>query len=205
MKAIMMSIQPKWCYLIAHGDKTIEVRKTKPKLETPFKVYMYCTKGKPRVIAKFEDDLIFYNGYVMGEFVCDKIINYDVSVIACAKWEVNGADVQEELRYNAGACLSAEEMFEYGKGKPLYGLHISQLKIYDEPKELSEFRKPCIYHHYCCAWCRFGNIILSDDEEEFALYHGGSYETFDTVCLNHVKRPPQSWCYVEAQDDDKTK
>lgn len=47
MKSVLISIQPKWCELIASGKKTIEVRKTKPKLETPFKVYIYCTKDEP--------------------------------------------------------------------------------------------------------------------------------------------------------------
>ena len=46
MKSILISIQPKWCELIASGKKTIEVRKTRPKLETPFKCYIYETKGK---------------------------------------------------------------------------------------------------------------------------------------------------------------
>lgn len=79
---------------------------------------------------------------IIGEFVCDKIVKYDYQVIACAKYEVNGAYVKEELRYNAGACLTSEEMFFYSKGKPPYGWHISELKIYDKPKELSEFFAP---------------------------------------------------------------
>ena len=44
MDSILMSIHPKYCFLIASGKKTIEIRKTIPKLETPFKVYVYCTK-----------------------------------------------------------------------------------------------------------------------------------------------------------------
>ena len=43
-KAVLISIQPKWCELISNGKKTIEVRKTRPMLETPFKCYIYCTK-----------------------------------------------------------------------------------------------------------------------------------------------------------------
>lgn len=42
-KSVLISIRPKWCELIASGEKTIEVRKTRPKLETPFKCYIYCT------------------------------------------------------------------------------------------------------------------------------------------------------------------
>lgn len=46
MKAVLISIRPKWCELIASGKKTIEVRKTRPKIETPVKCYIYCTVGK---------------------------------------------------------------------------------------------------------------------------------------------------------------
>ena len=45
-KAVLISIRPKWCEKIASGEKTIEVRKTRPKLHTPFKCYIYCTKDK---------------------------------------------------------------------------------------------------------------------------------------------------------------
>ena len=53
MKSVLISIQPKWCERIADGSKTIEVRKTKPKLDTPFKVYIYCTEEK-RLLHKFD-------------------------------------------------------------------------------------------------------------------------------------------------------
>ena len=135
MKSVLISIQPKWCELIANGKKTIEVRKSRPKIETPFRVYIYCTYGNEK-----ENYCVGKRGKVIGEFVCDKIVKYDYQVIACAKYEVNGAYVKEELRYNAGACLTAEEMFSYSKGKPLYGWHISDLKIYDKPRELGEFK-----------------------------------------------------------------
>ena len=51
-KAVLISIQPKWCEKIANGEKTIEVRKTRPKLETPFKVYIYCTNNKSQYLRK---------------------------------------------------------------------------------------------------------------------------------------------------------
>ena len=43
MKAVLISLRPKWCEKIASGEKKIEVRKTRPKLQTPFKCYIYCT------------------------------------------------------------------------------------------------------------------------------------------------------------------
>lgn len=79
-KAILMSIKPSWCDKIANGDKTIEIRKTKPKLETPFKVYIYCTKPSfPHEDFIFTDGgegeiKGFYGGgKVIGEFVCNAV------------------------------------------------------------------------------------------------------------------------------------
>ncbi len=42
MIAVLCSVQPQWCELIANGKKTIEIRKTIPKIPTPFKGYIYC-------------------------------------------------------------------------------------------------------------------------------------------------------------------
>ena len=86
MKSVLISIQPKWCELITSGKKTVEVRKTKPKLETPFKVYIYCTNAKGQ--AFFTEQVYkgekgnyaiphLGNGKVIGEFVCNGIIHYD--------------------------------------------------------------------------------------------------------------------------------
>lgn len=88
-KAVMISINPEWCELIATGKKTIEVRKTKPNIPTPFKVYIYCTKDKHLVLLKNQYGLkLCYamnlstaiavggtkvNGKVIGEYVCDYI------------------------------------------------------------------------------------------------------------------------------------
>ena len=52
MKSVLISIQPKWVEKICRGEKTIEVRKSRPKLETPFKVYIYQTKSKENSIYK---------------------------------------------------------------------------------------------------------------------------------------------------------
>lgn len=198
---ILISIHPQWCEKIFNGEKTIEVRKSRPKIDTPFKVYIYCTKpeifgelimcksdensklfgyGKVVGINKWfrepEDELLL--GKVIGEFICNKVDAYDADVIACTKWEVNGGEVKEHLRYNAGACLTAEQMFDYSNGKSLYGWHISDLKIYDKPKELGEFKKVCVIKNKDCANCEF-------------------YSDYSGTCINYLTRPPQSWCYVE--------
>lgn len=49
MKSVLISIKPRWCGLIANGQKTVEIRKNRPTLETTFKCYIYCTKD-PKLI-----------------------------------------------------------------------------------------------------------------------------------------------------------
>ena len=45
MKAIMMSIRPRFIADILNRKKTIEIRKSIPKCELPIDVYIYCTKN----------------------------------------------------------------------------------------------------------------------------------------------------------------
>lgn len=143
MKEVLISTKPKWCEKICHEigkdktgkpiyEKRIEVRKTAPK-EVPFKSYIYCSYGNDK-----ENYMLGGRGKVIGEFICDKVYKYEPHVILCAYYEVNGAYVKENLRYNSGTCLSYEDMVNYSNGKPLYGWHISDLKIYDKPLSLSE-------------------------------------------------------------------
>lgn len=148
-KAVLISIQPKWCELIVNGEKTVEVRKTKPKLKPPFKCYIYQTKGKERLIDIIKDGDNCYgetyhgkpvfikmregSGYgvlfgreqkVIGEFTCDTYV-------------IDRTYGHDPLLYGA-ACMNAIEAAAYALNNPMYGWHISNLKIYDEPKELSK-------------------------------------------------------------------
>lgn len=149
MKSVLMSIQPKWCELIASGKKTIEVRKTKPKLETPFKVYIYCTYGEGLIEANdeilpnhlIEQKVSKYktwgnccNGKVIGEFVCDEI--FPIKVFE------NGS-IQDYVRYDMEkSCVPYDAISSYiGSNKLGCAWNISNLVIYDEPKELGEFHK----------------------------------------------------------------
>ena len=193
MKSVLISIQPKWCELIASGKKTIEVRKTRPNIETPFKVYVYMTKRN--WIFKLLPFLKNRFAKVIGEFVCDWVtkITPSCDIKDCVNQYIHGYPAI----LDENDCLSFQEMKAYLGNKNGYDWHISDLKIYDKPKELGEFRKPCVDVYQYCQGCRYGNVIISPDEEEYAMYHGGNYETFDTICCNHITRPPQSWCYVE--------
>lgn len=129
MKSVLLSIQPKWCELIFNGQKTIEVRKSFPKqLDTPFEVLVYCTKGKENEKMCFDRYSPYIgNGKVIGSFVCDKIDEYEANERG---WYIYPQDE---------TCLLCDEIAHYGKGKPLYGWHITAPKLFDKPRELGEF------------------------------------------------------------------
>ena len=139
MKSVLLSIRPKWCEKICHEigkdkngkpiyEKRIEVRKTAPK-EVPFKAFIYCSYGNDR-----ENYMLGKRGKVIGEFVCDRITDISVVVRNCNE-DYNHVYHNDECK---GSCLTWKELQEYGKGKPLYGWHISDLKIYDKPILLEE-------------------------------------------------------------------
>ena len=191
MKSVLISIQPKWVELIASGEKTIEVRKTRPKLETPFKCYIYCTKDKPYLyriddddnfelvnkLRKEEDCYVKYygcqNGKVIGEFICDRV--YDIKRISFETYSSN-------WNYEDKCCLTFQEIKDYLGNEQGYGWHISNLKIYDKPKELSEFGQKCdMAYEIRCRDC---------------LIRKGWNECCEVMC-KPLTRPPQSWCYVE--------
>lgn len=200
MKAVLLPIWPQYCELIASGKKTVELRKTRPKLETPFKCYIYCTMPKKHFsvgggLTFSSDDLYrsasgkikygdslelmcydgctkdnFLNGKVIGEFVCDNI-----KCITPNSFVVK-EDAESAL---LGSCLTPKQAKEYAGWKPgtwlseckdLYSWHISDLVIYDEPKELSEFS---------------GRKLVWRGNNHIHIYE-------------KITRPPQSWCYVEV-------
>lgn len=163
-KAVLISIKPKWCERIATKRKTIELRKSKPNLKPPFKCYIYCTKFKYGEIVCFPQ---WKTGKVIGEFVCDGILSH------C---EMANADIAEQQ-----SCVRREKIFQYANGKEVFGWHISDLMIYDEPKELSDFYK---------------NGTLSNEAFCETVYDGKrNYADYLFTCA--LRKPPQSWCYVE--------
>lgn len=174
MREVLISIQPKWVEKICRKEKTVEVRKTKPKLDTPFKVYIYETQG--RTETPFVDEEGHYifkgRGKVIGEFVCDRIDKF-----------VNLVPIYTLVQ----SCLTAEQIREYLKGKNGYGWHITDLVVYDEPRELRDF-KPYNRTEEDCKFSHLGLAIpkCKDCRE----------------C--YVKRPYQSWGYVETTEPRQT-
>ena len=175
-KAVLISIRPKWCEKIASGEKTIDVRKARPKLQTPFKCYVYRTKGTVPHIINGKWVQMEVGGTVVGEFICDRIYELETRSPG-GSYYVKGEGQPTTNDVARQSCLSLRDMHEYLKSKVGYGWHISGLKIYDTPKELRKFSRP------------FENCI---DKvcDEFGC----------ALCENvgHIKRPPQSWCYVDV-------
>lgn len=182
-KAVLISIRPKWCQKIADGEKTIEVRKTRPRVATPFKCYIYCTLPKypheDYITTEHPLPQYYGGGKVIGEFVCDRIY----CLVTRGPGESYHAEGEDEGATNLIArqsCLGLSDMHTYLKSKTGYGLHISQMKLYDTPKELIEFRRVCPNDLYCesCAMYRENKGTCGNKSLRF-------------------KRPPLSWCYVE--------
>lgn len=204
MKSVMISIKPKWCELIASGRKTIEVRKSSPKLEAPFKCYIYCTQARIPIrdsgrILMYEDDLALtnrwdqgklvenpcgtmmegefsLNGKVIGEFVCDEVLQFYHDDYNSSAYDISDDDLNR-------TCLLQEDLYRYASGKTLYGWHISGLVIYDKPMELGDFWKT--------GKCPYVT-------ENGCTYRGHCSRAGQTNrCGEPLARPPQSWCYVE--------
>ena len=207
-KAVLISIQPKWCELIASGKKTVEVRKSRPKIDTPFKCYIYCTNNQVFAQSSMEGEYFtspksglreleccgskILSGKVIGEFVCDDITKFAID----PKY-----DNLTLMSMANRSCLSKPQLEDYCSDYWLYGWHISDLKIYDKPKELCEFRKPCIYPKMpYCPTCPVGYEYISETEEEFYVCDGEC--NTEWVCQNYLKKAPQSWCYVEEDTEN---
>lgn len=204
MKSVLISIRPKWIEKIASGEKTIEVRKTAPK-EVPFKAYIYETKESKRRYLddrfnSFLDNKSHYTdmGKVIGEFVCDKVY-----LIKNQGSRSSVADEEQSVTNEIArqGCLDYDDMVSYLGNKDGYGLHITDLKIYDNPKELREFYYCCKemkanepragkYISLSCYACRHNALKRTEDCSEYNNMLG-------YICKRNITRPPQSWQFVE--------
>lgn len=199
MKSVLISTRPNWCEKICRkiGEqngipvylKPVEVRKSAPK-EVPFKAYLYCTNGRFDITDI--DDLTSESvrvvsegrGKVIGEFVCNQVRDY-------IPFGLRGYELPSEWLKNM--CLSKEQLDRYGGLKTLHGWHISDLKIYDTPRELGEFYTICNkYGDDSCGDCPYLAVEQCSSPCD---------DCVDTWCsvdnIKPITRAPQSWCYVE--------
>ncbi len=189
MKKVLMSIHPQWCEKIFNGSKTIEVRKTAPKIDTPFEVLVYETKKQfVKSVRGAHTKYGYGRGQVIGSFVCDGIIDVYVPLSKQA------APLDKEI-VERDACLSLSEIQKYAGNKMfLRGLHITEPKLFDKPKELSEFYMPCKWYEKGDG-CGDNNCPLYEvpDYEYGDVWH-------DCEGRKPLTRPPQSWCYIDSID-----
>ena len=183
MKSVLIAIRPQWVEKIASGQKTIEVRKTAPK-EVPFKCYIYETKGQ---YVKFTHGAHTKYGYgrgkVIGEFICDKVYSIKNRGSSFSVADEEQSVTNEIARQS---CLYYDDMVSYFGNKDGFGWHISDLKIYDKPRELSEFSRPCSYSGLC-----------------FSCKRTSFKKDGNLLCNTKITRPPQSWMYVEDLGEEK--
>lgn len=176
MKSVLISIRPKWCQKIMSGEKTIEVRKTRPRLNPPFKCYIYCSQGSD--VRRLRGSW----GKVIGEFTCDAITRVNL----CGFWDDSGKQLDNRLKET---CLTSKEFCDYLGEKVGYGWHISNLKVYDTPRELSEFWRGCPEYSELSTNCWICENVCGDGDETNCNTNGRLY----------LRRPPQSWRYVEER------
>ena len=175
-KAILLSIKPKWVAKILNGEKTIEVRKVFPKDYVGW-VYIYCSKGEGIYLYDMNhEEPLLRNGKVVARFWCDKVssigftFRYDFPILST--WSFN--------KLTNLSCLSSDQLLTYLDGKKGYAIHITRLEIFDEPKELREFRvrRTCTEWHY--------NADSIGEEVTFEI-------------LPQLKKAPQNYCYIEEE------
>lgn len=221
-KAVLISIKPKWVEKIASGEKTVEVRRTAPQLWPPFKCYIYCTRnardldklwvlneqrrqeygGLTAVCANLaERPNCHYcgNGKVIGEFMCD---NVEVLFDTNGNPENYMTDILPSILQKT--ALSYDEFGAYVGSRAdknsIYGWHISNLKIYDKPKELSEF---AVVDKEAIRQCENREQAYYAFTDTGYIKNGFYCKEKDDWCFEGCKRktltrPPQSWCYVEV-------
>lgn len=148
---VLISIRPYWCDRIIDGVKELEIRRTRPTIEPPFKCHVYCTKDRRGGIVSFakpDGGFIFSNGHVIADFICDKVVEISVPYPAYS------AEMNKDIL--KAACMTYGELHAYAGHKNVYGLHISNLHVFEHSKSLNEYgmiRPPQ-------SWC----YVFSDDE-----------------------------------------
>lgn len=191
MRKVLASLKPYYYYLVGEGIKKIEVRKDMPKAsDWDNEVLFYMSKDEKsfaKIPKEFQEKYRKHFGKVGMQFICDKVDKYTFSHYE-AEYRVT------HVEQNA-MCLNQPELIHYGKGKTLYGWHISELKIYDKPKELSEFYIRKFDNNDYCSGCIHHETPITE-------YPCNDCRR-DAFERKYLTRPPQSWQYVEDLGEEE--
>ena len=198
MKEILISIQPQWVEKILNGEKTIEIRKTMPKCELPCKVYIYCTQPKKwwafsnwgatsdELLWKMKDKVKMCNGFDVWDYECEKLngkVVAEFTLKNIVKFDIKSLiffGKEKELMQKS--CVGGVSLKEYLGDKIGYAWGIDNLVVYEKPKYLSEFGRKCL---------QASEIHCRDCE------HNKKWNECCGVMIKPIKKPPQSWCFVE--------
>lgn len=189
MKDVLQSMSPYYYYLIAEDLKPMEIRKSIPKdPDWSGVVHVYCTKDKKsfaRIPKEYQEKYRSHMGKVGLHYKCDLVEKIRTPY-----------KYTEHPKMPESVCsksrLSSQELVKYiGLGGTGYGWHISDIVIYDKPKELIEFKRPCDGN---CQECRY------------ALWQTYTFISESKIvgCTQKVS-VPQSWCYVEGLNNGSEK
>lgn len=217
MKSVLLSIRPKWCELIANGKKTIEVRKTRPRLETPFKCYIYCTK--PKMITKYvfkPEDYPEYmrpqktvfckvpdasspfcsevngNGKVIGEFVCDRIDFFNSATSEFAYIAPSDIPCIVPMHEDKAIKICNEQGCLSNDDVFSYFGDEDWKAYFWHISDLKIYDKPNELGNFWKA----GKCPYATESGCTYKYHCARAEQTQR-CGETLTRPPQSWCYVE--------
>lgn len=171
-EAVLLRIDPRWHDAIVSGKKTVDVRKTIPYFEAPFKVYM-CEQYGPS-----ETDC-----HVVGEFTCD---GFDKFIPAGT-----GSIRFKRFRALHDTCMSIEEICNFANGEPVFGWRISGLRMYTSSLQIDEFYEPCIFD---CGDCNYLCYDAHDEMPGRGEWYCGRGD------MQSELQPPADWCYVEQLD-----
>ena len=211
MKAIMISIKPKYVVDILNGRKTIEIRKTCPKCELPIDVYIYCSKGNKKnwhLIEVVDTDTgcesYEYDYYIGSKGYLDWCLDGKV----VAKFTLNEV---EEIAYECGNNGISDNGYKWFYTEKLdlvqdfekaCCLNSEELYYYLKPREAKG--KTCGY-----AW-HIDNLVIFDKPKELSYFNSYTCKNYKTkkceqcrnsgitkICYKKLTRPFQSWGYVE--------
>lgn len=160
MKAVLLSLHNRHILNMHSGAKTNELRTTPPKLAPPFKVYNLDTISSGGC------------GKVVSEWICDSMETWNKLFLGIPVYLMKTG------------CVTKGEIMDYTDhgNKALTAMHISNLVIYDKPKDLSEFK-------------RAG--FMTEEQWLYNLYPNTHCHYEAWAKRFEIKRPPQSYMFVE--------